>query len=196
MEGQYSLALLLVYILTFLASEKRPVTACMEKQYTLRAHTLTHMCTHTHIRLTMPTWRSTVQMRRFTVRSCSLEVMSFSTANTTPSLPRIAMAVLREDELAYPPHTLAGTAHSPAVLYRLAGVLDLEDASIRRELGSRQVVLCGSRRVCVTSLWQCVICYLQLTPVPMELMVCSSAQRAQLAEKISRGTRERVRLLE
>ena len=71
-----------------------------------------------------------VQIRLFTVLSCSLEVMSFSTANTTPSFPRIAMAVLREGRLVSLPHTQDGATHSPAVLYRLAGVLDLKDASI------------------------------------------------------------------
>ena len=53
----------------------------------------TRLCT---VQLTTPMCLSTVNILLLAPTSCSFEVTSFSTPNTTPSLPRIPMAVLHK----------------------------------------------------------------------------------------------------
>ena len=92
----------------------------------------------------MPMWESMLKIRRLAPTSYSFEVTSFSTANTTPSLPLRATAVLMKRinhtiEQLYEKKMLI--CNSPAVLDGFLGILDLKHPAIRRKLGSRQVIL-------------------------------------------------------
>lgn len=67
--------------------------------------------------------RSTVCIRLFAPGNRSLEVTSFSTANTTPSLTRRPIAVLRMLQR-------VRSRDIPSIVYRLICVFDLEQTSI------------------------------------------------------------------
>ena len=85
-----------------------------------------HIDVYNHlVQLTTPMCLSTVNILLLAPTSCSFEVTSFSTPNTTPSLPRIPMAVLHEldgnSEMVYN-RNYAGVVglslHTPTICYK------------------------------------------------------------------------------
>jgi len=111
-------------------------------------------------RRTTPMCLSTVCIRRFAFGRRSLDVTSFSTARTTPSLTRRPIAVLYTS--AFPRGSSV-----PSIVYGLVGIFDLEESTVLIRVSSDGYENILARRRCCQdhSLYQWTSGYVRETDI-------------------------------